>query len=658
MKYIQIIAPLEDGQRIFDFLQRRSLIELTKHEDAEGLSFIDPGRVGAQLDKNIDTVETALAILDKYAPESKGLIASFLDEKAEMTEAEFESRTAEADSVTALCSEICSLEKEAAEYYASALKLETAAERLEPWLALDIPMDFKGTASSAGFIGTIPGDKTAEMLLTDLAGILPPEKEPCIEVVSHSKERTCLFAFCHTDDRQEVSDALRSVGFAPVSEDMCFTPGEKLKEYSEQAEKFRNSAEENRKKIAELAPRRDEIKLISDYLNIRKEKYSALEKIGTGRDFILITGYIPEEKADKTVQALEEKFSAAVSVTDPPEDADVPVLLRNKPFAAAVESITSMYSMPGKDDVDPNPVMSIFYYMLFGIMLSDAGYGLLMALGTGIVKFKMKPKGNLKKTVDMYFWCGLATVFWGALFGSWFGDLPNVISSQFLGKGPLSVALWFEPVQDPMKLLLFSFLFGIIHLFAGVGISFYAMWKKGNKIGAICDCIPIYLLITGICPLAVGVIGYAEIPEWLNKAGIYMLIAGAVLIVLTAGRDSKNIIGKLGLGLYGLYNAASGWLGDILSYSRLLALGLCTGVIATVINTLGTIPKDPTVKLCLFIPVFIFGHIVNMAINLIGTYVHTNRLQYVEFFGKFYEGGGRSFTPLKVNTKYYNIKED
>jgi V/A-type H+-transporting ATPase subunit I len=130
------------------------------------------------------------------------------------------------------------------------------------------------------------------------------------------------------------------------------------------------------------------------------------------------------------------------------------------------------------------------------------------------------------------------------------------------------------------------------------------------------------------------------------------------MLVLTAGRDSKNIVGKLGIGLYGLYNTASGWLSDILSYSRLLALGLCTGVIATVVNILGTIPDDKAVKLIMLIPVFIFGHVVNMAINLIGTYVHTNRLQYVEFFSKFYEGGGRSFTPLKANTKYYKVRED
>ena len=183
------------------------------------------------------------------------------------------------------------------------------------------------------------------------------------------------------------------------------------------------------------------------------------------------------------------------------------------------------------------------------------------------------------------------------------------------------------------------------------------MWKADNKIGAICDVIPVFLLITGIAPVGAGILS-VNVPATLKSTGLIMAATGAVLIVLTAGRDSKNIVGKLGLGLYGLYNTASGWMSDILSYSRLLALGLCTGVIASVVNTMGTIPGNKIAKACLLVPVFLFGHIVNMAINLIGTYVHTNRLQYVEFFAKFYEGGGRTFTPLKTNTKYFNIKED
>lgn len=658
MKYLEIVAPIDEGKKVFDFLQRRSVIELKKHEETEGLSALNSGRAPAQLEKCVDTIQDALNILNKYAPESKGLVSSLFSDPPELTEKEFDERSEKADEILAVCYEICELERKAAEKLASSARSNALRDGLEPWLKLDLPLNFRGTDSSAAFIGTLPSDFSEETLKTALAERLE-DGIPAVEVISHSKEGSRIFAACHISEKEKVFSVLRELGFAYASETESGIPAERFREFEAEALAFKAEADENKEKIISLAERRDDIRFAFDYFAMRKEKYEAINMVSTTGNVIFIEGYVIENKVDKLTRDLEEKFNVAVSVSSTDDDENAPTAFENKPFAAAVEGITAMYSMPGKNDVDPNPIMSIFYYLLFGIMLSDAGYGLLMVLGCGFAKFKLKPKGNMKKTVDMYFWCGLATVFWGTLFGSWFGDLPNVISSQFLGKGPLSVALWFEPVNDPMKLLLFSFLFGIIHLFAGVAISFYQMWKQGNKLGAICDCIPVYMLITGICPLAVGIMKPdAAIPPIVKTIGTYLMIAGAMLIVLTAGRSSKNIIGKLGLGLYGLYNAASGWLGDILSYSRLLALGLCTGVIATVINTLGTIPENPTVKLILFIPVFIFGHIVNMAINLIGTYVHTNRLQYVEFFGKFYEGGGRSFTPLTTNTKFFKFKED
>ncbi|MCQ2475737.1 MAG: V-type ATP synthase subunit I [Clostridia bacterium] len=658
MKYLEIIVPVDESKRIFDYLQHRSVIELKKHDETEGLYALNSGRTPAQLEKFCDVANDALGILNKYVPESKGLISSFFSEPEELTEKEFNERAEKADSVLALCYEICELERKAAESLTAAAKHNALRDGLEPWLNLDLPLNFRGTDSSSVFIGTLPSDFSEEALKTALAEKLE-DGIPAVEVISHSKERSCIFAACHSSEKDNVFGALRELGFAYAAESESGIPAEKSREFEAATLSCKAEADESRNKIISLAERREDIRFACDYFAMRKEKYESLNLISSTQNVILIEGYVIENKVDNLVKNLEKNFNAAVTVSSTEDDEDAPTAFENKPFAAAVESITAMYSMPGKNDVDPNPVMSIFYYLLFGIMLSDAGYGLLMALGCGFAKFKLKPKGKMKKTVDMYFWCGLATIFWGALFGSWFGDLPNVIATRFLGREPLSVALWFEPVQDPMKLLLFSFLFGIIHLFAGVGISFYQMWKQGSKLGAVCDCIPVYMLIIGICPLAVGIMKPdAAIPPIVKTIGTYLLAAGAILIVLTAGRSSKNIIGKLGLGLYGLYNAASGWLGDILSYSRLLALGLCTGVIATVINTLGTIPENPTVRLILFIPVFIFGHIVNMAINLIGTYVHTNRLQYVEFFGKFYEGGGRSFTPLAANTKFFKFKED
>lgn len=258
--------------------------------------------------------------------------------------------------------------------------------------------------------------------------------------------------------------------------------------------------------------------------------------------------------------------------------------------------------------------------------------------------------------MNMFLGCGISTIFWGAMYGSWFGDIIQVVAREFFGKEIGSLALWFEPVNDPLKLLLFSFLFGIVHLFVGLGVRFGMLWKDGKKLDAFCETVPVYLLVTGAAPLAAGII--ITIPPWITGAAKYVALAGVAAVILTAGRGSKSIFGKLGGGLYGLYNVGSGYLGDILSYSRLLALGLSTGVIASVVNMLGTIPKNPVVKAVLLVFAFVAGHTVNIAINLIGTYVHTNRLQYVEFFSKFYEGGGRAFAPLTTNTKYFKFREE
>ena len=165
-----------------------------------------------------------------------------------------------------------------------------------------------------------------------------------------------------------------------------------------------------------------------------------------------------------------------------------------------------------------------------------------------------------------------------------------------------------------------------------------------------------YLIVLGIAPVGAGM--FVNVSEPLRTIGLYMLIAGVIILVLTAGRTSKSIFGKFFGGLYALYNTATGYIGDILSYSRLLALGLATGSIASVINLIGTMPENKIVKLVVLIVVFIVGHAANLAINLLGAYVHTDRLQFVELFSKFYTGGGREFTPLTVNTKYIKFKEE
>ena len=240
----------------------------------------------------------------------------------------------------------------------------------------------------------------------------------------------------------------------------------------------------------------------------------------------------------------------------------------------------------------------------------------------------------------------------------------DIVSEKFFGTTVTVPALWFVPLNDPMKLLVYSLLFGVIHLFVGLGIKGYLCLRDGKVLDFFCDVVLWYLLLVGLILMLLPSDIFASIaqtnivfPGWLNTTAKVLAIIGAVGIVLMSGRENKNPALRVALGAYDLYNI-TGWLSDVLSYSRLLALGLATGVIASVINQMGSMLPNNVVGVIFFIVIFIVGHALNLAINLLGAYVHTNRLQFVEFFGKFYEGGGRPFAPFKENTKYADVKEE
>ena len=529
-------------------------------------------------------------------------------------------------------------------------QLEIRIDTLKQWTALDVPMNFRGTATTRAFIGTVPYAVSAEAI----EEMLP---DGCsAEAIFSSKEQTDLFVICTREAADEAEDVLRKNAFVPLSEPDNHTASELIDAGRDEIRKLNESIESAKSEIEKLAAERSELQFASDYLTMRKDKYEALDALGFTENTFILNGYIPEKYAEKLKKEIESKFTASIEFSDPGEDEDVPVLLENGRFSSPVEGITQMYAMPGKQDVDPTPVMAFFYYLFFGMMLSDAGYGLIMVIGTMIALKKFKLETTMRKTLTMFRNCGISTVIWGALFGSWFGDIVQVTAREFLGKEIGSIALWFEPMSDPVKLLLFSYGLGILHLFLGVAVSFKMSWDKGDKLGAIFDTLPVYLIVIGVAPI--GAAMFVDVDPSLKKIGLYVMLAGVAILVLTAGRSSKSVFGKFFGGLYALYNTATGYLGDILSYSRLLALGLATGSIASVINLIGTMPENKIIKLVLFIIVCIIGHTANLAINLLGAYVHTDRLQFVELFSKFYTGGGREFEPLTVNTKYIKFKEE
>jgi V/A-type H+-transporting ATPase subunit I len=302
--------------------------------------------------------------------------------------------------------------------------------------------------------------------------------------------------------------------------------------------------------------------------------------------------------------------------------------------------------------------MSIFYFIIFGIIFADVGYGLLVALGCFIAPKIIKLSPGLKRSFKMFGYCGISCIFFGVLFGSYFGDMPIAIMKTMMGipeselpnlsllpSDNPTVALLLDPLQDPMGFLIFSLAVGAIHLIAGMAVKFVILCKDGQVWDAIFDIGAYWVLFAGFGLLAI-------VPE----VGKWVAIAGAVFIVLTHGRDAKNIFMKLAKGLLGLYDLIN-YGSDLLSYSRILALGLSAGIIAQVVNLLGTMGGPTVGGFIMMAFVFVIGHVLNLAINMLGTFVHASRLQYIEFFGKFYEDGGTPFEPALSSEKYTEHQE-
>lgn len=664
MQKINLCAMKKNRKRILEAVQAMGVVEVSSWQDEmEGFQKMDTSAQKSQFEKTAATIDQALEILEKYAPEKKGMLASLAGREFVSSQT-FNKAMQDKNLYLSVANEIVQLEKSMAENHANILKMNTKIDNIMPWVSMDIPMNTTGTKNTDVLIGTIEREVTQEQIYEILAANAS-EADVDVTVISTSRNQTCLVVICLKKDRECVEDALRTEGFARVPFLSRKDPAKRIEVLKEKISKLEEENREAEAKMTDLAVNREDLRLISDYFRIRAEKYRVLGNLAQSENTFFISGYVPEKEAGKVADILENRFDAMVEICDPDEGEESPVQLENNVFSASTEGVVESFGLPKKGEIDPTFIMSFFYVFLFGLMLSDAAYGLIISLACGIVLWKYKGmEEGLKKSLRMFFFCGLSTLFWGLMFGGFFGDLVKVVANTFFHKDMTLQAVWFEPLNDPMRLLLYSLLFGIIHLFTGLGIKGYMMIKDGRYLDCLYDVGFWFALLIGLLLLLIPSELFASIagqtfifPAFVNVLAKVFTIIGLAGIILMSGRRKKNPALRIALGLYDIYGITS-WLSDVLSYSRLLALGLATGVIAQVVNSMASMMGDGILGAIFFIVVFIIGHTLNLAINLLGAYVHTNRLQYVEFFGKFYEGGGRPFEPFKQNTKYIRIKED
>ena len=664
MKHMIVCAKRQDRKAILEKLQRTEAVEIIAREDDEQdtvFNRIDVSQSSQLFVKNSAQAEKALEVLNSAAPEKSSLLSAFAG-RTPITLEEYEANAKKRDKVMKDVTDILKLDKELTEAKADIPRITTQIEALTPWIGLTEPLSFAGTKKTAAFIGTFPELLTEAEIAERLAAAAPDVEALDVNVINSEDNITSVLISCLKTEKDKVDEALRRMNFQrpPVSD---MVPSEQLDAYDKELKAAVAKIDSTREAIASYADRRDDIKFIADYFRMRAEKYEVLGTLAQTKRTFIIEGYVPEQYAGTLEQDLSQSYDVAVEMLDPDPSEDVPVLLKNGPFAEPVEGIIESYSMPGAGELDPTTPVACFYYILFGMMLSDFAYGALMSMATFVLTKKLKNMERpMRKTLTMFFYCGLGTMLSGILFGSYFGDAPTVIASTFFGK-TLEVPKLIDPLSQPMKMLVLCFAIGIIHLFAGLVINLYTAFRQKRYVDAISDSVLWMLLVAGLLlfglttDMVTGMFSLNKISPVAGNIGKIMAVIGAIGIILMDGRESRNWFKRTLKGLYGLYNV-TGYLSDLLSYSRLLALGLATSVISSVFNQMGSmVAGTPVIGVIFFILIFLVGHVLNLAINALGAYVHANRLQYVEFFGKFYNGGGRKFTPFAANTKYIKIQD-
>lgn len=654
MKTVRIIALRSDRKRLLEHLQDSGLVQIRKSESsAKGFTRVDMTSQMQVFERNVALTEHALKILDSVSPEKAGMLSSFKGRR-EVDPDEIGVIASKSGDVIAACNKIVELDKKRSDNSAEQLKIRQKLTQLEAWKNLDIPLNTTGTKSTAIFVGTFP-EEYSEQKLKEAIAAENPKLEYELELIHSEANMTCAVVFAPISQKTMAEDTLRSLGFARPMSPTSKIPKVKTERLIQKSDKLRSESESAEKEIEAFTNTREDIKTTQDYFRIRCDKYNVINNLDHSRHVFVIEGFVPESDCEKLEKLCTRVCGCCVEFADAGDDA--PVKLKNNKFAEPAQNILTMYASPSKSDIDPTPVLAFFFYFFFGMMFSDAGYGILMVIATALMIKIFKPDKKMRNNLKLFQYCGISTTLWGLVFGSIFGDAPAAVYNMFTGASltMADILPWptLDPQKDALTLMIISIALGLVHILVGMGCKFIVCIKQKDYAGAFFDTGFWMLMLIGFAVLAAGLV----ISPVLVTVGAVIAIACAVGLVLTQGRGKKGIVGKAVGGLASLYDITS-YISDLLSYSRLLALGLTTGVMAQVFNMLATMMGTNVLGIVFMIIIFIIGHLINIGLNALGSYVHTMRLQYVEMFSKFYEGGGKEFEPFSLNSKYIKIQED
>lgn len=534
-----------------------------------------------------------------------------------------------------------SLEDEKNDLLQEIQNLKGKIAELKPWEKIDIPLsDLRKLNRVEIFLGTV-SVRFAEDFMTEVKS-LPMVQ---VEEISQDGNNLYLAVICDLDQKEECLDVLRKNGFSSVEIKGNKLVRDEIKDLEAKVNESESKVNSITEEIGSNGKVLDDFKLGYEYFENEKQRIESTETFLKTESVDIIEGYVPTNMVSKFEGNVKDVVGDDYYLTVVPassDDPDVPIILKNNSFVKAFESLTKMYSLPKYDEVDPTPLFTPFYWLFAGIMVGDAGYGLVVFLLTliGLKAFNLpEEKRSMVKFIN---YLSISVIIWGLIFGSFFGfNLPVKI---------------LDPSTQYFEMIGLSLILGGIHLFFGLGIKAYINIKNGKPLDALFDVGFWYMAVIGV--IVWIIFGSVKPNPTFANIGKWVFILGMIGIVCTGGRSEESVAGKIGWGVYSAYGITS-YIGDFVSYLRLMALALSGAFIAVAVNLIvSMLFKGGILGIIVGIVVFVLFQAFNAFLCYLSAYVHTARLTYVELFNKFYEGGGKPFRNMIADSKYFNIKED
>lgn len=635
MKHLRLLGMESEREALLKAMQDMECVEISSidgSEEALKSGFAKPDDKALMSAQEASRAyRTALASLDRFAPEKKGMFRK----RQGVSRAAFFSAESEENARTA-AETINKDTRRLGEIESERTKNEALRATLAPWLTVDAPLGGADGALAVffGTVGLNVTDDALKALADSLDGLLTWQQ------ASSDRSLRYLLVMCHGSVKERALSALRDLGFSTVSfRGMTGTAKENDKALAENLAALEKERQEIEQRIAGLGGKREALLEASDRAAIALRREEAKSRlVGTDKVFLL-EGWLPADRCAALEKALEP-FTCAIETREPTEDEypQVPVQLKNNKLTRPLNMVTEMYSLPAYGTLDPNPLMAPFFILFYGIMMADMGYGLLMMIASVVISKKYRPKGTSGELFSLLGLCGISTFIMGALTGGFFGDFLTQLVAIVSPGTVFALPKLFDPLDDLTMILIGSMALGMVQIVTGMAISLIEKCKRKKFLDAFFEEITWWIVFIGIALLALG-------------KGAAVLYVGCALVLLGPIVQGKGW-GKL-TGVFGsLYNHVTGYFGDILSYTRLMALMLAGSVIAQVFNMLAAMPGN----VIAFIIISMLGNAMNFGLNLLGCYVHDLRLQCLEFFNKFYVDGGKPFRPMTLDTEYVDLQ--